>query len=409
MKILHTADWHLGKRLHGVALSEDHDLFFDWLDSFIQHEAIDVLLVAGDVFDLANPASDARKQYYSMLTRLNRLGCQVVITGGNHDSPQVLDAPREILDTLGITVVGGLPESFDSLVVPLKDKNGQVGAVVAAIPYLRDADLRLMSAGESYEDKTKAITQGIQGVFDRAAAACRARYPNLPTIAMGHLFAHGVTTSDSEREIQIGNLAGFDAGLFHDYFDYVALGHIHRPQQVGNKGKAFYSGSPVALSFSEKSDQKRALLIDTNDPALTTSVPIPKVRDLVRVKGTMEAISVALKNFEREDRPLATLVEVALEEPNYDPALPQQLEALIDGFNHPDALVVKHTLTFTEKVAGTAELFGSHQRIDELSPLEVFNKRMEREGLDEAQQMTLRTAFSTLLDEAYQQEGKPLN
>ncbi|HSP13096.1 MAG TPA: exonuclease subunit SbcD, partial [Salegentibacter sp.] len=211
MKILHTADWHIGKKLHKHELSEDFELFIAWLCGFIKNESVDVLLISGDVFDLANPSSEARKQYYRALMRLRKLDCKLIITGGNHDSPAMLDAPQEILRELEMHVVGGLPENLEDLIIPVKTKNAETELVIAAVPYLRDADLRSAVEGQTYEDRLEAIRMGIQQCFSQASELCERKYPGIPAIAMGHLFAAGAETSESEREIQIGNLAAFNA------------------------------------------------------------------------------------------------------------------------------------------------------------------------------------------------------
>ena len=125
MKILHTADWHIGKKLHKHELSEDFELFLDWLCERIAELKVDVLLVSGDIFDLANPSSEARKQYYRSLKRLRQLDCRIILTGGNHDSPAMLDAPRELLQELEMEVIGGLPEKLEDCIIPIYGTSGE--------------------------------------------------------------------------------------------------------------------------------------------------------------------------------------------------------------------------------------------------------------------------------------------
>ena len=152
MKILHTADWHIGKKLQKHELKADFDLFIEWLCNTIQAEEVDLLLVSGDVFDLANPSSEARSQYYKTLLKLKNLNCKIILTGGNHDSPAMLEAPREILQQLNISVIGGLPNDISETIIPIY-KDGKPQLVVAAIPFLRDADLRKGGESTSYEDR----------------------------------------------------------------------------------------------------------------------------------------------------------------------------------------------------------------------------------------------------------------
>src|SRR5690606_8866980 len=151
MKILHTADWHIGKKLHKHELAEDFDLFMDWLCEQISILKVDVLLVSGDIFDLANPSSEARRQYYRSLKRLRKLDCRLILTGGNHDSPTMLDAPRELLQELEMEVVGGLPENLEECIIPIMGKAARPEVIIAALPFLRDPDLRTASEGFTYE------------------------------------------------------------------------------------------------------------------------------------------------------------------------------------------------------------------------------------------------------------------
>ena len=301
MKIIHTADWHIGKKLHKHNLIADFDLFVDWLVNQMAMLEIDLLLVSGDIFDLANPSSEARSQYYRALLRLRNVNCKIIITGGNHDSPAMLNAPKEILSELNISVVGGMPAFVKETLIPIKGNSGEVELVVAAIPFLRDADLRTANIDDSYEHRLATTRKGIETIFTDAADLCASRYPGVPAIAMGHLFAAGMETSESEREIQIGNQAAFDANKFSKGFDYVALGHIHKPQQVKAKTLTFYSGSPIPLSFSEQSDEKRILFLDTEKSFIPESRPIPSFRKLLKIKGNLNQLKVKLRALPLHD------------------------------------------------------------------------------------------------------------
>ncbi|HSJ11260.1 MAG TPA: exonuclease subunit SbcD, partial [Gillisia sp.] len=150
MKILHTADWHIGKKLHKHDLAPDFDLFINWLCHTIESHEVEVLLVSGDIFDLANPSSEARKQYYRALMQLKKLNCRLILTGGNHDSPAMLDAPRDILRELDMHVIGGLPANLEEVILPITGKSGEVEVVIAALPFLRDSDLRTAGEGNTY-------------------------------------------------------------------------------------------------------------------------------------------------------------------------------------------------------------------------------------------------------------------
>ena len=256
MRILHTADWHLGARLVERDRLPEHERFLDWLVETLRGEKADVLLVSGDVFDAANPPQDAVALYFDFLKRLADLKTvRAVITGGNHDSASHLNAPRELLRRFDVHVFGHAGENN---VVDLG------GAVVAAVPFLRERDLRQAAAGETMSDVQTQVRAAIRAHYAAQLAACRAISQDRPVIAMGHLTVLGATTSDSERDIHIGNLGAVGANVFAG-FDYTALGHLHRPQKVAGLETIRYSGSPIALSFSEAADAKSIVVIDTKD------------------------------------------------------------------------------------------------------------------------------------------------
>lgn len=404
MKILHTADWHIGKKLHKHELSEDFELFMDWLCESIKEHQVEVLLISGDVFDLANPSSEARKQYYRALWRLRLLNCKIILTGGNHDSPAMLDAPRALLEELEMTVIGGLPEHLEECLVPIKNKEGKLEAVVAALPFLRDADLRKSEDGHSYEDRLEAVQQGIQNIFEEAASLCQEKYPGLPALAMGHLFAAGIETSESEREIQLGNQAAFQAAQFGNYFQYIALGHIHKPQRVTAGVPTFYSGSPIPLSFSERKDEKRVLLLDTGKSWIPESLPVPIFRNLKKISGTLLELQQKLEELSQPYE-LESLLEVELKEENYDAEKITQLDDLVSNFDQPGFRIVKHRAFFQNKVKGAGELFDKERQLEDIIPREVFMKLLERHDYDETTLREVASAFEELLENVQQLEN----
>lgn len=397
MKILHTADWHLGKKLHKHDLAPDHHLYTTWLVNYIAQESIDLLLISGDVFDLANPSSEARALYYDALVRINRLKCTIIITGGNHDSPSVLNAPKDVLKALNIHVIGGLPDNLEKALIPFPSAD-KPEIVIAAVPFLRDADLRQMNEGESYEDRMEAVRMGIAHTYEQMAALAKSNYKNIPCLALGHLYAAGVSSSDSEREIQIGNQAKLDATAFGNYFSYVALGHIHKPQQVNAQIPTYYSGSPIALSFSERKDEKRMLLIDTQKGFEPINILLPNFRLLKRISGTLAHVKDALFNLSHTGN-LPALLELEVNEDNYDPDTIYALDRLVFEYENEKSIIVKHRINFKNQVSGTAALFNQNEQLQDLKPAEVFEKRLAAENLDAESENMLKLAFSELLEE----------
>lgn len=405
MKILHTADWHIGKKLHNYELTEDFDLFIDWLCQLIQKEQVEVLLVSGDVFDLANPSSAAREQYYKKLVQLRVHVSHIILTGGNHDSPAVLNAPKELMRAFNLDVVGGLPENLEEVLIPLKNKKGEVEVVVAAIPFLRNPDLRKSGMMvRTYQERVDALRTGITEVYHNVEDACKTKFPDIPALAMGHLFAAGVSTSESERDIQIGNQAAVESTAFGDYFKYVALGHIHKPQRVSALQPIFYSGSPLPLSFSERTDQKRVLLIDTDRGWEPQSIPVPSFRRLLKISGNLETIDNKL-SFLAKNEGLDDLIEVELHEKEYQIKHIHDLENLLSNFDKVGYQIVKHRASFDRALRQASELFEEHTSLEELKPQNVFEERLNLEDFTTEEKEEIHAAFQEILEEVYQQEN----
>jgi exonuclease SbcD len=393
MKILHTADWHLGKKLHKYDLTEEHQLFFDWLVSLIQEREITLLLISGDVFDLANPPTEARALYFNFLRKMIELKCKIIITGGNHDSASMLNAPKDILALLDVRVIGGAtPNLADELLV-------YDDLVVCAVPYLRDADLRQSLEGETASNRVEAVRQGIKSHYDELAQLCQEQYPDKFALAMGHLYAHGASTSESEREIQMGNLAGFEGTDFSSTFQYVALGHIHRPQRVSGLEHIRYSGSPIALSFSEKDDAKTVieLTLEHNQLQEITPIAVPKFRVLKKLTGSLEKVKSQLTSFQNE-APLKAFLEIEVSEEAYNPLLIRELNEIVSIFEDENATVLKHRITFKNEVNSTDELFHEGQQIDDISEIDILKRRLDKEdGLSDEHRALVLEAFTELL------------
>ena len=272
LKILHTSDWHLGRRLYGRLRYEEFEAFLQWLEDTISTQQVDILIVAGDIFDTMTPSNKAQALYYEFLGKVSKSCCQhVVIVAGNHDSPTFLDAPSNVLKFLNVHVIGTACDDLDDEVLVLGDDNNNPHCIIAAVPYLRDRDVRSSSAGESADSKDANVIKGIRAHYDEVASIAKGQQAELikihqrhiPIIATGHLFAaNGKTTDDDGvRELYVGSLGKISADMFDEGFDYVALGHLHVPQRVGGRDSIRYSGSPIAMGFGEARQQKQVLLI----------------------------------------------------------------------------------------------------------------------------------------------------
>lgn len=255
MRILHTSDWHLGHVLHGHSRLYEHDCFLRWLADTVEAEAIDALLVCGDVFDAANPPAEAQRLYYAFLLELHRrrpdLG--VVVIAGNHDSAGRLEAPRDLLSEFGVHVVGHVERDpagrlvTERLVVELRDASGRVAAFVAAVPFLREADLAV------HADAGDPLVAGVRSLYGEVLdVARRRRAPDQAIVALGHCYMTGGALSElSERRILGGNQHALPDDLFPRDVAYAALGHLHRAQAVAGRENVRYCGAPIALSATE--------------------------------------------------------------------------------------------------------------------------------------------------------------
>jgi exonuclease SbcD len=395
MKILHTADWHIGKQLHKIDLSADIELFFEWLLNTIKNEEINLLLVSGDIFDQANPSQAALKQYYGFLKRMIGKNCKVIITGGNHDSASVLNAPKEILSFLDIEVVGGAPEDLNELFFEYKDDTEKV--VIAAVPFLKDKDIRKSTEGETYSDKIEQIKEGIKIYFSKVNEHYRDNFDGCKFVVMAHLFVQGSHISESMRDIQIGNQAGVDGGIFGVEPDYVALGHIHKPYAVSSSHNIHYSGSPVSLSFSEKEDIKQVNIIDFSEDSTSVKIlEIPKFRKLISFTGTLSEVTLKINDYEHVGE-LQALGEIIVNEEDENISTRQGLEDLILENTNELIHIVKSRLYFTNKVRGASEAFKTGTDVSEVTPMQMFEKKVDLVG-DLENKEDLKNAFREILE-----------
>jgi len=411
MNILHTADWHIGLEINGFSLKSDFDAFINWLTEVcIPEQEIDVLIVSGDIFDKANPSAQARRQYYEALVRLKNTRLKkVILTGGNHDAPHTLDAPAELLRALDIHIVGGVPEDISDLLIPLYEDQ-KTELIIAAVPFLREGDIRLALAGESTANRAEAVQQALANFFQRIGECTREwKEQGIPVLLMGHLFATGVQVSDSERQIQVGNLGGIDASIFPEsFFDYVALGHIHRPQWVGQNPRIRYSGSPLPLSFSERGQQKIVIVIRAVERVLREikEVPIPVFRQWIRVKGTWEAVKKKTEAI-RTEAVFSALLELRIEEEKNDPAILREINAWLEEMRRErkDICIVQHRYHVSISEKREHMDYTEGKALSELHPKEVFESLLLREQVAEEKLPALRQVFTELLESLHQSES----
>ena len=397
MKILHTSDWHIGKQLHKYDLNEDLDLFFEWLIDYIKTENIDVLLVSGDIFDQANPSQTAYKQYYDVLKRLINQDCKIILTGGNHDSASVLNAPAELLKAFDITVIGGAIEEIDEMFIEVEKNHEKI--IVAAIPFLKDRDLRKSVAGETYATKIEQIKSGLQTYFSNVNDHYNKNHSEEVFIVMGHLYVQGSELSESERDIQIGNQAGVEAHMFGKIPHYVALGHIHKPQVISREQNIHYCGSPIPLSFSEKEDCKQinVITVENNRIANVEIIPIPKHRNLITFEGSLQEVENKLNTYS-EETTLMSLAEIIVNEETESLERRQAFEALINSKPNAKIEIVKSRLNWKNQFRGASDAFAVGTDVADVTPMQMFEKKLElQSGMENTEE--LKNAFREILEE----------
>ncbi|MBM4282894.1 MAG: exonuclease subunit SbcD, partial [Deltaproteobacteria bacterium] len=339
LRLLHTADWHLGHTLKGHDRAAEHDVFLRWLVATIAERAIDVVVIAGDVFDQANPSARAQAQLYEFFAAVHRLGrdVDVVVVAGNHDSAARIDAPHPVLSSLRVHAVGAAtPEQRARLVADVTRADGTLGARVVAMPFLRPGDLlnprAPVAAHPGGAPATSAMTpvapaSSAASYADGVAALYRAVVDSLPPgpddvalVLVGHLHVQGGDLSpESERRLVIGGEEALPARVFPDAA-YVALGHLHKAQTAGAP-HIRYSGSPLPLSFTERDYEHQVLEVVFDSARLTsvTSIPVPRPSPVWRVPASPEPLSAVLLALQALDAPpvprgLEPLVEVQLRE-----------------------------------------------------------------------------------------------
>ncbi len=398
LKILHTSDWHLGQKFLYKDRFEEHQPALEWLVKLIRQEKIDILIVAGDIFDINNPPNQARQLYYRFLFQLQSTPCRhVVIVGGNHDSPNMLNAPREILRFLNIHIVGeATPDPKDSI-IELKNSHNELEAVIAAVPFLRDRDIKQSFAGEANDARIERIREGLKNYYKQMKDLCRGyEQYDIPVLTTGHLYAKGAQASDIQNNIYLGDVENIGAKDFPTFFDYIALGHLHRCQKVGGADTIRYSGSLIPLSFSEIKDDKAVLLIQFEGGKMNNpiqEITVPTFRSLRSIKGTVEEIEKGLTELNeeiQEGQALSAWVEIQIESDQaffqaeqhfkaFTAEMPFEILKIKSLFNDPSL----HSLT-------------ENVQLEAISPVEVFRKKCTSFGLSEEKMDDIQKTFIEL-------------
>jgi len=498
MKILHTSDWHLGQNFMFHDRRREHSLFLEWLLAKIREHRVDLLIIAGDIFDTGTPPNYAEELYFRFLAGVAHLKfCHVVVLGGNHDSVSSLNSSRRLLKLINTHVVASCSENIEDDIIVIKrdhliseenpysekklisgdsqnserenraqeageidgagnadniihNNTGESLGIICCVPFLRERDIRSSSAGESYDEKAKALIEGVREHYDRIYSAAvkrrdalikrdhgeveeafsyhenenrsdkkRGESHYIPIIATGHLFAAGGTPSDGIRDIYVGNLGHVEADAMDRGFDYVALGHLHRAQLVGKREHIRYCGSPVALSFSEASREKQIIMVEFDSPGSETGeiriepIAVPEFQKLRKIAGSLEEINRAVADLELELTSSHELngdqewkkgrashntiwLEVKYTAEEFVADLKNRVEKLVEGkpfelFNVIDMNGVKRHGQLNEK---------ERVYLDEMTEIDIFKRRLESAMVPDEKRDELFHAFKEIMERA---------
>jgi len=374
LRVLHTSDWHLGQKFIGRSREREHREFLNWLLDTIDKNRVDVLIVAGDIFDTKTPPNYALELYYNFLARLSNTTCKTaIIVAGNHDSISTIQAPKELLRAMNIFVVASGLEPLSERIISLRDDRDNLIGVVCAVPFLRDEVVRRGIANQSYKDRERDLIKGIENHYYQIAKSAKEYIKDnpIPLIATGHLTTLGSSPSDSEREIYIGNSIHIPSAFLEELFDYVALGHLHKPQSISKKVR--YSGSPIPLSFGEAKYKKSVSLIEFDGvSSRIEEIEIPIFRKLYSISGSKEEILKGLEGISDLD----SFIEVIIDDGDSLKALDdiqdfcdeKRLNLLAKKLKRP----INDSFSLDELEVNTLE---------ELSPLDIFKERLKLEGI----------------------------
>ncbi|MCO4780760.1 MAG: exonuclease SbcCD subunit D C-terminal domain-containing protein [Candidatus Cloacimonetes bacterium] len=396
MKLLHTSDWHLGQRFHHLTRHREHFDFLEYLVQFIKEHSVDILIIAGDVFDTANPSREAEKLYYDFLKNIVSLGfCKIIIIGGNHDSSSHLNGPKVLLESLNIHIYGHLSDNLQDMVVDCSLADQRLH--IACIPYLRDTDIRRQDIEDSIADVELKIRQGITKIYSDMSKIMPKDSIN---IATGHLFAIGSRLSDSERSIHVGSLGAVaQDGLQHN-FDYIALGHLHKCQSLNKDNTIRYCGSPIPLSFGEAKQVKEITLLDIeNDKIEMSTHELPKFRPIFQISGDFEQVQKEIHDLASQVFSNTPWLEIKLTQKSL---AKQSYDSLFQVCEEYQIELVKVILDQSRDLID-GYLF-SETDISELSPSDIFAQRLEHYDGDSSKQ-DLNQCFSQLLDSYYESKS----
>ena len=384
IRILHTADWHLGQTFFGYDRTQEHEHFLDWLAGVLTKNKIDVLIVAGDVFDVSNPSAASQRMFYRFIHRVTTENprLQLVVVAGNHDSAARLESPLPLLQEMRTEIKGIVRKQngkidYEHLLVELKNAAGEVEALCLAVPFLRQGDYPVV------ETEGNPYAEGVKELYARLLKyALKKRTDGQALVAVGHLLATGseIAEKDHSERIIIGGLESVSPESFPEQIVYTALGHIHKAQRVSGRENIRYAGSPLPMSFAEKHYHHGVVKV-TLDEGCAVEIEKLEYTPLVRLLSIPATEAAApdevldeLRGLELpEDEPMPYLeVKVKLSEP--EPMLRQQVEEILEGKPVRLARIVSF---YRQAAEGSVEEETLTAGLQEMNPLQIVKATFE--------------------------------
>ncbi len=389
MKIIHTSDWHIGAVLKNRRRYPEHGKTLEWLAEICREKQVRAVIAAGDIFDSRLPSNTAAELYYSFLLNAASAGVRdIIVTAGNHDSVQFLEAPLGLLKKLNVHVAARVPENLKDLLIPLYEDDGSPTAVVCALPYLRDSDLRLhVIPGETLTEQEARRHDAIAELYRNAVQIAKAEYPQLPLLTTGHFYATGGKVSQGLR---VGNSPDIGVCELQQEIDYLALGHLHTEQPVGGFVSRRYSGSLLRMDFSESGEQKKVLLLESSAlSAEPEKIPVPVFQDMVSIRGDLESLRSSLEEWKTKNIPVWIRAENT---GCFEPRLQNILNSICEKSS---VEIFSAVNTMPNPALAETVKAQSGKKLSDLTPEEVFLRLLEQSGIAGERQEQLLQAFRT--------------
>ncbi|MDR2114849.1 MAG: exonuclease SbcCD subunit D C-terminal domain-containing protein [Planctomycetaceae bacterium] len=420
MRILHTSDWHLGQIWNGRSRKQESVAFLDWLLELLKSQSVDVLIVAGDIFDTGTPGPESQMLYYRFLQQVSSVCRATVIIAGNHDSPAFLDAPKILLRELNIYVIGIAGQAEDEIIV-VNNSDQEPAMIIAAVPFLRDRDIRISETGESSEEKENQCIVGIRRHYEQVCAAAETIRRNInrtiPLVVTGHLFVAGGKTSERVRDIHVGTLGQLGNDIFPNEIDYLALGHLHIPQTVAHQTSRRYSGSPIPMSFDEAGQKKFVFHVDFDGRTPTVEpISVPVFSKIVRIEGDFEKICETLTDPELQNKLPETavesdiFVEIICTGTQPEPDLIRKINDIVTEVNETifakKEKIIVIRIRYDRFATSTPLRTAAPEKLEDLNPVIIFERLLENVHKKDEKNISerkneLMLAYKEILDACY--------